>query len=235
MKAVFLLACVFCCLGWECDALVFGDMGAREVKGELKCEVRLATNNVPIGSRIPIFLTVTNIGSLEAELPSPAAPESVMRVRIFLLSAQTTGAVQRLWVPNGVLETDPTPEQQRVVKEVRAEDWHKYFSQAPRWISIPPHGKKEFQILVEMSPKTYDGSDYGADVAPPPATYGLQCEINYDPTGIGSATFIETNGLVSAEDIARAKASGIFLLDTHRLWTGTLDSDIVPITLTGGR
>jgi hypothetical protein len=206
-------------------------MGAREVKGELKCEIRPATNNATPGSHLIIFMTIENNGSLEAELPSPAAPEPTMRMRVFLLSAQTTDAAQRLWIPNGVLESDPTPEQQRVVKEERAEDWHKYFSQNPHWIAIPPHGKKEFQVLVEMNPKTYDGSDFGAPVQLRPAIYALQCEIEYDPTGVGSATFIETNGLISAEQIAKARASGLFLLDTHRLWTGKMESNVVPINV----
>ena len=231
MKAVFILACAFCHLCWDCNAAVVGDMGAREVKGELKCEIRPATTNATPGTHLVIFMTIENNGSFEAELPSPAAPEPVMRVRTFLLTSQTTGVVQRLRIPNGVLEGDPTPEQQRVVKEERAEDWHKYFSQNPRWISIPPHEKREFQVFVEMKPKTYDGSDYGADVALPPGTCGLQCEIKYDPTGIGSATFIETNGLISAEQIAKAKASGIFLLDTHRLWTGKMESNVVQINV----
>jgi len=233
MKSMCLALCAAMFVCHSSWAQISGDAGAPEVKGELKCEIRVASKSAKLGSAIPILMTVENIGDLAAELPSPGTPEPGMRVRVFLLATDSTDTVRRVWLPNGVLDKSPSLEQQRVMKERRPEDWHRYFGLKLHWISIPPKGKQEFRVFAAMSPKAYNGSDYGSDVAVTPGNYGIQCEIEYEPLSVSSAAFIETNGLTSAGDIAKAKASGAFLLDTHRLWTGKMESNIVPITLTG--
>ena len=84
-----------------------------------------------------------------------------------------------------------------------------------------------------MSPKHFDQVESGDVISLPPGGYGLQCEIGFTWGGFMSQAYFRTNQWTSAEDIAKAKSEGRFLLDMHRLWTGKMDSNIVPITLTG--
>jgi hypothetical protein len=98
---------------------------------------------------------------------------------------------------------------------------------------IPALSKQSFRILAELSPKNYDGLEYGDVLSLPPGSYGLQCEIGFRWGGFMSQAYFRTNQWTSAEDIAKAKADGRFLLDMHRLRTGKMESNIAPITLTG--
>src|ERR1017187_4304721 len=107
---------------WTCAAgMMPSDIGAPELKGALRCEIRLSTNNVVLGSRLPVFVTVENISTLEAELPAPYSSEPGVHVRAFLLAGQATGAVQRLVIPCLALPTDLSPKQRDILEKNRAE------------------------------------------------------------------------------------------------------------------
>jgi hypothetical protein len=232
MKLVVLTVCAILSVPWACPAPTSSyDPGAPEIKEALRCEIRLGTNSVTVGSRFPIFLTVENTGTLEAELPAPYSSEMNMRVRAFLFAGQVTGAVQRLIIPCVAVPSDLPPKQRDILEKNRAESWqHLLETFPPSWISIPGHGKAESVIFVEMTPR----ADNGEALSLAAGTYGLQCEVEYFMYNITSAAFMGTNQWTSAEAAAKAKASGLFLLDMHRLWTGKMESNIVPINIIDG-
>jgi hypothetical protein len=199
--------------------------GPPELQHALKCEIKVPTNNVAIGSRITIFVTVENTATVDAQLPCPGTHEDGLHTRILLLAGQTTGVVQRLSIPNFVFRGNLTGEQGKMLEQP-TDRWG-YIYVPARWIAIPAQGREQFQALVEISPKTGEG---GA-VALAPGAYGLQCEIEY-VMWHGSDAFLETNQWTAADRIAKAKASGVFLLDRSRLWTGKMESNIVDLTIT---
>jgi hypothetical protein len=227
MKFAWVAACVGLSVVRICAAgMMPSDIGAPELKGALRCEIRLATNNVVLGSRLPVFVTLENTSTLEAELPAPYSSEPGVHVRAFVLAGQATGVVQRLVIPCLALPSDLSPKQRDMLEKNRAEIWHLLLETLPTsWISIPGHGKAEFLVFVEISPKTDSGE------VPPAGTYGLQCEIEYYMHSITSTAFIETNQSTSVEFSAKAKASGVFLLDVHSLWTGKMESNVAQINV----
>ncbi|HTS18581.1 MAG TPA: hypothetical protein VMP11_13490 [Verrucomicrobiae bacterium] len=212
-----------------CKALMGIDPGAPELKGALRCEIRVDTNTVMTGSRFPVSLTVENTGPLEAELPSPRSSEPGMYVGMFLLASQGTGTVQRLPIRSLALPDVLPLRQQRILENNPAEMWELLLKPShASWISIPGYGKASFLVFVEI-PQQGDGTGLFTAAE---ATYGLQCEIRYRMLDITSTEFMETNQWTSAEAIAKAKASGVFLLDPHHLWTGKMESNIVDLTIT---
>jgi hypothetical protein len=231
MRVFSVIAYVSLGIVWACQAgMSPGDVGAPEVKGALRCEIRLATNTAAWCSRLSVFGIVHNTSTLEAQLPAPYSSEVGMKVTLYLLAERATGSVERLLLPFAVLSSSPSAKEWEILRERRSEHWHLLLQSPPAsWISIPAHGKAEFLIYAEMSPRTEEGSVR----TPAPGTYGLECNIEYSMGNITSAAFFQTNQWTSATDIAKARASGVFLLDMHRLWTGKMESNIVPITLTG--
>jgi hypothetical protein len=137
---------------------------------------------------------------------------------------------ERPYLPSIVLPWNATAEQQKVVEEKPTDRWRYVLQKPAPWISIPPHGTAGFQVFVDVSPKMDSGE------APPlnPGTCRLQCAIMYFVSSIRSAGVLRTNDLTSAEDIAKAKASGLSLVDDHsKLWTGKMESNVVPINVIG--
>ncbi len=241
MKQKILTFSAVLCIPYVCLALVMEglDLGAPEVKGQLRCEIRLGTNSVASGAHVPVFVTLLNTGTLEIQLPSLytiARPGNLIGysgvkgvyLRMFLLAEQAKGTVQRLALPRAVFLGKPTPEEKNTLEEKPAKLWRFFLKPRPnQWLAIPPHGKEEFQSYVEVNPQTEDGQNI--DLLP--GTYGLQCEIQYSGRGVNTES-LETNQWTSAARIARARAAGDFLLDMHRLWTGKLESNIASFTLT---
>ena len=245
MKRIILIFSATLSIQCVCLALVpeGWDPGAPEVKGKLKCEIHLATNNVAIGDHVPVFVTVENIGTVEAQLPnlySIARSGNIIGYsgvikdlwnkgtycRMFLLVGSTTDTVQRLALPRTVFRGAPTPKERKILEEKPAKLWH-FLLDYPsyQWLSIPPNGKEQYQSYIEMNPQTAEGQIVNL----PPGTYGLQCEIQYFMGH--EARYTETNQWTTADTITRARAAGDFLLDMHRLWTGKMESNIESFTL----
>lgn len=226
MKLAFTVFCAILSLSCDCaKCMAFGyDLeGPPELRDALKCQIRLVTNNVTTGSRIGVVMTVENTATVDVQLPCPGTLEPGLHVQMFLLAGQATGDVQRLTIPDFVYQGSLTVDQTKMLEQP-ADRWP-YIYVPTRWIAIPPHGREEFQVLVEIRPKTQDGK------ALAPGVYGLQGEIAYVMKSNTSAAYIRTNQWTSAERIAEAKASGQFLLDEGRLWTGRMESNVAQINV----
>jgi hypothetical protein len=214
----------------SCDAvkcMAFGQdlEGPPELRDALKCEIRLTTNNVAVGSSILVSLTLSNTSSTDVQMPCPGTLEPGLRVNLFLLTADATGGVQRLSVPAFVFQGKLTAEQSKLL-EGPADHWD-YIYVPARWTAVPAHGSEQFQVFAEISPNVAKARTSAT------GNYGLQFEIQYVMKSNKSSAYIRTNQWTSAERIAEAKASSVFLVDMQKLWTGRIQSNIAQITLIG--
>jgi hypothetical protein len=267
MKAAFLAAYTIFGLSWGSFGMVDTDPGAPELKGVLKCEIQPDTTSIVTGSRVWMNLRIESTASGDVELPCPGSSEPRMLMKVFLVSRQATGEIQRAifsgmkigdrggyrdptpkeqkalqefmgsegwsmkderpYFPSVALPADATMEQKATMEKMTTDSWKSVLGTPPRWISIPPHGTAEFQVLVEMTPR----SDVG-DVAPlAPGACRIQCSIMYFPDLRGFTGALATNAPTSSFDIAKAKGSRLFLLDKHKLWTGKMESNVEKIDI----